>query len=238
MTDQEIRDLVEPNLRLVFKIAREYTGRGLHWDDLVAEGNYGMLLAAHRFDPARGVKFSTYSAWWIRQLIRRALQEQTQSIRVPFQTKIKLLHIQRTGYALKARLSREPTDEEIAAELGILPRTVTELKRIGSVLVTSLNLPVPGREDGEELVELLPDLQMPHPDMQLSHAEELENLLALVKDLPPREQRIIERRFGLRGQDSMTLKEVAGEMDLTIERVRQLQNKALARLFQAMTSKV
>ncbi len=234
MTDLEISELVSTNLRVVLKIAREYLGRGLSWEELVAEGNYGMLLAAHRFDPARGVKFTTYSAWWIRQAIRRALLEQTQAVRVPFQTRIKLLRLQRAADRLRERLGREPDDAELGAELGINARTVTELKRVGYVSVNSLNVEIPGRDDSGELIELLADGEEQAPDLTLSRNEELAYLLKLMERLPAREARVLEQRFGLNGREARTLKEVGSELGLTVERVRQLQNQALARLFAMM----
>ena len=228
--------LIEDNLRLVLKIANDFIGRGLEWDDLVAEGNRGLITAAQRFDASVGAKFSTYSAWWIKQAIKQAIADQVTTVRVPIGTRLNSGRIRRTVHDLTEKLGREPSDEEVAAESKLPLVTVRRLRGNRQVDMQSLNAIVAGDDssDGTELQNLIADDDSDSPDKVLIRLEEVEQLLKLLDELPERERRILRMRFGLDGEVVRTLDEVGSELHCSNERVRQIQNRALTKLQKKM----
>ena len=228
-----VNALIEQNLRLVQKIANDFLGRGLSWEDLVSEGNRGLITAAHKFDPSRGARFSTYSAWWIKQAIRQAIAEQARTVRVPIGTQINWRRIRKVAKELTEKLGREPTDEEVAAEAKLPVATIQRLRSSNQVEVHSLNAPVSGEEsESGEFMEFVYDETAPGPDQELINLEDVEQLLALLETLPEREKQVLRLRFGLDGEPVRTLEEVGAIIGCTNERVRQIQNQALRKLQQ------
>lgn len=231
--EERVNALIEQNLRLVQKIANDFLGRGLSWEDLVSEGNRGLITAAHKFDPSRGARFSTYSAWWIKQAIRQAIAEQARTVRVPIGTQINRRRIRKVAKELTEKLGREPTDEEVAAEAKLPVATIQRLRSSNQVEVHSLNAPVSGEEsESGEFMEFVYDETAPGPDQELINLEDVEQLLALLETLPEREKQVLRLRFGLDGEPVRTLEEVGAIIGCTNERVRQIQNQALRKLQQ------
>lgn len=231
--EERVNALIEQNLRLVQKIANDFLGRGLSWEDLVSEGNRGLITAAHKFDPSRGARFSTYSAWWIKQAIRQAIAEQARTVRVPIGTQINWRRIRKVAKELTEKLGREPTDEEVAAEAKLPVATIQRLCSSNQVEVHSLNAPVSGEEsESGEFMEFVYDETAPGPDQELINLEDVEQLLALLETLPEREKQVLRLRFGLDGEPVRTLEEVGAIIGCTNERVRQIQNQALRKLQQ------
>lgn len=231
--EERVNALIEQNLRLVQKIANDFLGRGLSWEDLVSEGNRGLITAAHKFDPSRGARFSTYSAWWIKQAIRQAIAEQARTVRVPIGTQINWRRIRKVAKELTEKLGREPTDEEVAAEAKLPVATIQRLRSSNQVEVHSLNAPVSGEEsESGEFMEFVYDETAPGPDQELINLEDVEQLLALLETLPEREKQMLRLRFGLDGEPVRTLEEVGAIIGCTNERVRQIQNQALRKLQQ------
>lgn len=231
--EERVNALIEQNLRLVQKIANDFLGRGLSWEDLVSEGNRGLITAAHKFDPSRGARFSTYSAWWIKQAIRQAIAEQARTVRVPIGTQINWRRIRKVAKELTEKLGREPTDEEVAAEAKFPVATIQRLRSSNQVEVHSLNAPVSGEEsESGEFMEFVYDETAPGPDQELINLEDVEQLLALLETLPEREKQVLRLRFGLDGEPVRTLEEVGAIIGCTNERVRQIQNQALRKLQQ------
>ena len=231
--EERVNALIEQNLRLVQKIANDFLGRGLSWEDLVSEGNRGLITAAHKFDPSRGARFSTYSAWWIKQAIRQAIAEQARTVRVPIGTQINWRRIRKVAKELTEKLGREPTDEEVAAEAKLPVATIQRLRSSNQVEVLSLNAPVSGEEsESGEFMEFVYDETAPGPDQELINLEDVEQLLALLETLPEREKQVLRLRFGLDGEPVRTLEEVGAIIGCTNERVRQIQNQALRKLQQ------
>ncbi len=227
--------LIQDNLRLVLKIANDFLGRGLPWDDLVSEGNRGLVIAAHRFNPDVGAKFSTYSAWWIKQAIRQALAEQTSTIRVPVGTQLNSRRIKRSVRKLTQALNREPTNEEVAADAHVSMATVERLRNARQVDMQSHNELIGSDEnDGVELLDFFADETSDAPDKELIRGEDVEQLLLLLDTLPEKEKQVLKLRFGLDGSPVMTLEHVGETMHCTSERVRQIQNQALKRLHRQM----
>ncbi|MBR2345825.1 MAG: sigma-70 family RNA polymerase sigma factor [Lentisphaeria bacterium] len=227
--------LIQDNLRLVLKIANDFLGRGLPWDDLVSEGNRGLVIAAHRFNPEVGAKFSTYSAWWIKQAIRQALAEQTSTIRVPVGTQLNSRRIKRSVRKLTLELHREPTDVEVADDAHVSLATVERLRNNRQVDMQSLNEMVGGDEsDGVEFQDFFADENSETPDKELIKVEDVDQLLHLLDTLPPKEKQVLKLRFGLDGSPIMTLENVGEQLHCTSERVRQIQNQALKRLHRQM----
>ena len=199
--EERVNALIEQNLRLVQKIANDFLGRGLSWEDLVSEGNRGLITAAHKFDPSRGARFSTYSAWWIKQAIRQAIAEQARTVRVPIGTQINWRRIRKVAKELTEKLGREPTDEEVAAEAKLPVATIQRLRSSNQVEVHSLNAPVSGEEsESGEFMEFVYDETAPGPDQELINLEDVEQLLALLETLPEREKQVLRLRFGLDGE--------------------------------------
>lgn len=220
--------LIESNLRLVVKIAHDFKGFGLPLADLVSEGNIGLMHAAEKFDPNKGAKFSSYAAWWIKQSMRRALANQSNTIRVPVQSAGKMAKVKAVRIKLLEELGREPTNSEIASYLDFSEKTVTELK-LADIKTVSLHELIQPGEDGE-VKDLISDPSSLTPDVQMSTIESVFRLIDLLDKLDDRERQIIELRFGLRGQEPLTLEEVSSHIGRTRERVRQLQNQALLKL--------
>lgn len=227
--------MIKANLRLVVKIAQDYAGYGLPLADLISEGNIGLMKAVERFDPEKGGKLSTYGAWWIKQSIKRALANQSKTIRLPVHMVDKIAKMRRITMILTEVMGREPTDEELAEELGI-PRKKLALLRRASQRPTSLDAPV---NDGEktDYSEIIGDEKAINPLDALADKNLHNQLDDLLEVLDEREHRIIDARFGLNGKKPMTLEEVGREFGVTRERIRQLQNVALDKMRKALRKK-
>ena len=231
----EAESLIRDNMRLVLKIANDFLGRGLPWDDLVSEGNRGLVIAAHRFNPELGAKFSTYSACWIKQAIRQALAEQTLTIRVPVGTQLNSRRIKKSVRKLTLELGRAPTDEEVAADAQLSMATIERLRDTNQVDMQSLNELVGADDsDGVELLDFFADEDNETPEQELIKLEDIEQLLTLLDGLPPKEKQVLKLRFGMDGSPVMTLEDVGELLNCTSERVRQIQNQALKRLHRQM----
>jgi len=227
--EQAREEMIKANLRLVVKIARDYEEYGLPLLDLINEGNIGLMKAVERFDPTKGAKLSTYGAWWIKQAIRRALANQSKTIRLPVHVGDKILHMRRASLKLQERLGRDPTDDELAEELGTTSLRVSEL-RSASIRPASLDAPIGDEEDANRYGDLVRDENAETPYQELEDKTTTELLRELVENLPKREQAILRYRFGLDGGTEKTLEEVGREFGVTRERIRQIQNIALQKL--------
>lgn len=231
----EVEALIESNMRLVLKIANEFLGRGLSWDDLVSEGNMGLVIAARRFDPSRGAKFSTYSACWIKQAIRLAIAEQAQTVRIPMGTQVNSRKIRKAVTALTKELGRAPTNDELVERTGLPLVTIERLRDAKPLNISSLNTPVDEETpEGMEFQEFLSDETFPSPADEMVKVEDIEQLLRLINTLSERERKVITLRFGIGGEPVRTLDQVGKVLDCTNERVRQIQNLALKKLHRRM----
>jgi RNA polymerase primary sigma factor len=227
--DKKAREqMIKANLRLVVKIARDYEGIGLPLLDLISEGNIGLMKAVERFDPAKGGKLSTYGSWWIKQSIKRALANQSKTIRLPVHLVDKISKMRRTAMRLQEELGREPTDEELGEELGITSSRVAQM-RMAAIRPASLDAPI-GDEDSNNFAEVVQDESADTPYEQLEEKTVTRMLQEMVKTLDPREATILRARFGLDGGPQKTLEEVGQKFGVTRERVRQIQNIALKKL--------
>jgi len=226
--DEARSTLIKANLRLVVKIAHDFKGLGLPLLDLISEGNIGLMRAVEKFDPAKGAKFSSYAAWWIKQSMRRALANQSRIIRIPVQSAGKINKIKSVRMKLAEELGREPTDSEIAQSLAFSERTVSGL-RLADLRTFSLHDPIQQGEEGE-FQDIIPDRHAMTPDQILGDVESVYRLMDLLEKLEDRERKILEMRFGLRGKRPLTLEEVSQKIGRTRERVRQIQNQALSKL--------
>src|SRR5437588_6019194 len=227
--DREARALmIRSNLRLVVKIAHDYANLGLPLLDLISEGNIGLMKAVERFDPAKGGKLSTYGSWWIKQSIKRALANQSKTIRLPVHLVDKISKMRRTSMRLQEEFGREPTDEELGEELGISASRVAQM-RMAAVRPASLDAPI-GDDDSNNFSEVVQDENADTPYEQLEDKTVTRMLQEMVKTLDPREATILRYRFGLDGGSEKTLEEVGQKFGVTRERVRQIQNIALNKL--------
>ncbi len=227
--DRQARELmIKANLRLVVKIARDYEGLGLPLLDLINEGNIGLMKAVERFDPAKGGKLSTYGSWWIKQAIKRALANQSKTIRLPVHLVDKITRMRRVATRLMEELGREPTDEELAEELGLSAARVAQL-RTAAIRPASLDAPI-GDDESSNFGDLVRDENAATPYEELEDKTLLRMLDEMVTTLPEREAAILRYRFGLDGGSEKTLDEVGERFAVTRERVRQIQNIALLKL--------
>jgi RNA polymerase primary sigma factor len=227
--DKKAREhMIKANLRLVVKIAQDYSNYGLPLQDLISEGNIGLMKAVERFDPEKGGKLSTYAAWWIKQAIKRALANQSKTIRLPVHMVDKIAKLRRITGMLAEAYGREPTDEELSEETGIPIKKLSLLKR-ASQRPASLDAPV-GDDDSSSYAEVIGDERAVNPFDALSDKNMHGQLDDLMEVLDERESKIIDARFGIGGKTPMTLEEVGREFGVTRERIRQLQNIALDKM--------
>jgi len=234
--DKAARDhMIKANLRLVVKIAMDYKDFGLPLLDLISEGNIGLVKAVERFDPRKGGKLSTYAAWWIKQSIKRALANQSKTIRLPVHLVDKISKMRKTAMVLSERMGREPTDEELAAELQIPTAKVAHLKSV-SVRPASLDAPIGEDGDSGTFGEIVGDENATSPFENLREKNLGSDLHEMVDSLDKREAEIIRLRFGLDGRDELTLEEVGKRFKVTRERIRQLEYIALGKMRKAMAS--
>ena len=234
--DQKARALmIKANLRLVVKIAHDYANLGLPLLDLISEGNIGLIKAVERFDPAKGGKLSTYGAWWIKQSIKRAMANQSKTIRLPVHLVDKISIVRRVAMKMTEELGREPTDEELAEEIGISSAKVSQLKTV-SIRPASLDAPI-SDDDSTKFGEIVGDDDAQTPFELLSDKNLRDEVSELLDVLQDRERTIIFQRFGLDGGNPKTLEEVGKKFGVTRERIRQLQNIALDKLRRALRKK-
>jgi len=227
--------MIRANLRLVVKIAQDYSGYGLPLADLISEGNIGLMKAVERFDPNKGGKLSTYGSWWIKQSIKRALANQSKTIRLPVHMVDKIARMRRISTILTEELGREPTQDELAEELGIPHKKLALLERAAK-RPTSLNAPV-HEDDSAEFSDIIGDDHAVNPFEALDNKNMYGELEDMLDVLDEREHRIIDARFGLNGRTPKTLEEVGVEFGVTRERIRQLQNIALDKMRKSLHRK-
>jgi RNA polymerase primary sigma factor len=227
--------MISSNLRLVVTIAHDYANLGLPLLDLISEGNIGLTKAVERFDPAKGAKLSTYAMWWIKQSIKRALANQGKMIRLPVHLGDKIAKVRRVSLQMSNELGREPTDDELAAEIGIAGEKVARLKSVG-IRPASLDAPI-GDDDSTEFGTVVADEEAQTPFELLRDKNLRGEVDGLIETLDDREKKIISQRFGLNGGKPKTLEDVGKNLGVTRERIRQLQNIALSKLRLALSKK-
>lgn len=222
--------LIHSNLRLVVKIAHDFQGRGLQFSDLISEGNLGLMQAVDKFDPSKETRFSTYAALWIKQFMRRAVPDQSGSIRVPVQAVIWISKLKKATVKLTDKLGRTPTDKELARELSIQERTVSDIRMYSvSAMTTSNQTPLVKGENGT-FEDVISDSESPTPDEILDSKEAVRYLVSMLYELNPRERKVIRLRYGLDGNRPRSLDEIGLLLNRSRERVRQIQKLALNKL--------
>lgn len=228
---EEAREkMITGNLRLVVKIAHDFKSLGVPLTDLIAEGNIGLMRAVEKFRPDKGAKFSSYGAWWIKQSMRRAIADQSRTIRIPIQSAVKIRKIQKASAELAEKLGRIPTEKEIADELEISVKSVHTLKGTVTSNVVSLNAYFQNGEEGS-LGDILPDLSVFSPDQTLDKIEIRKYIRLIIEEkLKDRERLILQLRYGIGGGQPKTLEEVSDTIGRTRERVRQIQHQALRKV--------
>ena len=224
--DKEARKrLIESNLRLVISVAKKYRGRGVSFEDLIQEGNSGLIKAVERFDPDMGNRFSTYATWWIRQAVTRAVADHARTVRLPSHVVDALFRLRRADNALSIELGRDPSEEELAERLGIKSEEVRRLREV-SQPIGSINARM-GAEEGAEMGDLLPDERAGDDYARVEIGQWEGTLHEAVESLPEREARILKMRHGLDGSKTRTLREVSEALGISQERARQVEIKAL-----------